>query len=101
MEGPEKSSLLSIVSGRSMIFALNYPFEYPLGWYYDGGIAGCRHVVESLLEWSHPRISVISFGALLIICRVNAAMIPPTVYYSKVGIELAKLVFRGQNMTPP
>ncbi|GFN14450.1 F1F0 ATP synthase subunit g [Aspergillus tubingensis] len=29
------------------------------------------------------------------------SMIPPTVYYSKVGIELAKLVFRGQNMTPP
>lgn len=29
------------------------------------------------------------------------AMIPPTVYYSKVGLELAKLVFRGQNMSPP
>ncbi|KAE8355357.1 mitochondrial ATP synthase g subunit-domain-containing protein [Aspergillus coremiiformis] len=29
------------------------------------------------------------------------SMIPPTVYYSKVGLELAKLVFRGQNMTPP
>ncbi|GAD99201.1 mitochondrial F1F0-ATP synthase g subunit [Paecilomyces variotii No. 5] len=28
-------------------------------------------------------------------------LIPPTVYYSKVGIELAKLVFRGQKMTPP
>ncbi|OQD78706.1 hypothetical protein PENDEC_c001G03282 [Penicillium decumbens] len=29
------------------------------------------------------------------------SMIPPTVYYTKVGIELAKLVVRGQNMTPP
>ncbi|KAF7592275.1 ATP synthase subunit G atp20 [Aspergillus hancockii] len=29
------------------------------------------------------------------------SMIPPTVYYSKVGLELAKLVFRGQNMSPP
>ncbi|EAU34244.1 conserved hypothetical protein [Aspergillus terreus NIH2624] len=29
------------------------------------------------------------------------SMIPPTVYYTKVGIELGKLVFRGQNMTPP
>ncbi|PLN86613.1 mitochondrial ATP synthase g subunit-domain-containing protein [Aspergillus taichungensis] len=29
------------------------------------------------------------------------SMIPPTLYYSKVGLELAKLVFRGQNMTPP
>ncbi|CCX06517.1 putative mitochondrial F1F0-ATP synthase g subunit [Pyronema domesticum] len=32
--------------------------------------------------------------------KIQAA-IPPTVYYSKVGIELAKLVFRGQKMTPP
>ncbi|ODM16263.1 hypothetical protein SI65_08262 [Aspergillus cristatus] len=29
------------------------------------------------------------------------SMIPPTVYYSRVGLELGKLVFRGQNMTPP
>ncbi|CAL5866993.1 uncharacterized protein PFLUO_LOCUS1205 [Penicillium psychrofluorescens] len=29
------------------------------------------------------------------------SMVPPTVYYSKVGISLARLVFRGQNMTPP
>ena len=26
---------------------------------------------------------------------------PQVVYYSKVGIELSKLVFKGQNMTPP
>ncbi|KAJ5625170.1 ATP synthase subunit G atp20 [Penicillium lagena] len=29
------------------------------------------------------------------------SMIPPTIYYSRVGIELARLVFRGQRMTPP
>ncbi|KAL2006815.1 hypothetical protein VTN00DRAFT_9483 [Thermoascus crustaceus] len=29
------------------------------------------------------------------------SLIPPTVYYSKVGIELAKLVFHGQKMAPP
>ncbi|KKY22759.1 putative mitochondrial f1f0-atp synthase g [Phaeomoniella chlamydospora] len=29
------------------------------------------------------------------------SLIPPTVYYSKVGLELAKLVFKGQNMYPP
>ncbi|KAL2871832.1 F1F0 ATP synthase subunit g [Aspergillus lucknowensis] len=29
------------------------------------------------------------------------SLIPPTLYYSKVGLELGKLVFRGQNMTPP
>ncbi|TGZ82749.1 hypothetical protein EX30DRAFT_347138 [Ascodesmis nigricans] len=27
--------------------------------------------------------------------------IPPTIYYSKVAIELSKLVFRGQKMSPP
>ncbi|KAJ5241505.1 uncharacterized protein N7469_003096 [Penicillium citrinum] len=29
------------------------------------------------------------------------SMIPPTIYYSRVGLELGKLVFRGQNMAPP
>ncbi|KAI9759295.1 MAG: hypothetical protein M4579_002424 [Chaenotheca gracillima] len=29
------------------------------------------------------------------------SMIPPTVYYSKVGFELSKIVFRGQKMSPP
>ncbi|KAI4751767.1 P-loop containing nucleoside triphosphate hydrolase protein [Aureobasidium sp. EXF-3400] len=29
------------------------------------------------------------------------SMIPPTVYYGKVGLELAKLVARGQKMSPP
>lgn len=28
-------------------------------------------------------------------------MIPPTVYYGKVGLELAKLVAQGQKMSPP
>ncbi|KAL1994122.1 hypothetical protein VTN49DRAFT_2791 [Thermomyces lanuginosus] len=28
-------------------------------------------------------------------------MIPPAIYYSKVGFELSRLVFRGQNMYPP
>lgn len=27
--------------------------------------------------------------------------IPPTVYYARVGLELSKLVFHGQKMTPP
>jgi len=30
-----------------------------------------------------------------------SAMIPPTVYYSKVALELSKLVFQGQKMSPP
>jgi len=29
------------------------------------------------------------------------ALIPQTIYYSKVALELSKLVFHGQNMPPP
>jgi len=29
------------------------------------------------------------------------SLIPPTVYYSRVGWELARIVFRGQQMAPP
>ena len=30
-----------------------------------------------------------------------AGQIPPTVYYARVGLELSKLVFQGQKMSPP
>ncbi|KJK62953.1 Mitochondrial ATP synthase g subunit [Aspergillus parasiticus SU-1] len=40
-------------------------------------------------------------GAPAISTSADMSMIPPTLYYGKVGLELAKLVFRGQNMTPP
>lgn len=39
--------------------------------------------------------------ALLTHHSYEIALIPPTIYYSRVGLELGKLVFRGQNMTPP
>lgn len=29
------------------------------------------------------------------------ALIPPTVYYARVGLELSKIVFQGQKMSPP
>lgn len=29
------------------------------------------------------------------------SLIPPTIYYSRVGLELAKLTFHGQKMAPP
>lgn len=31
----------------------------------------------------------------------NLALVPPTIYYSKVGFELSKLVIRGQKMSTP
>jgi hypothetical protein len=31
----------------------------------------------------------------------SAGQVPNVVYYSKVGVELSKLVFKGQHMTPP
>ncbi|KAJ5614760.1 mitochondrial ATP synthase g subunit-domain-containing protein [Penicillium herquei] len=39
--------------------------------------------------------------ALLGYPRICPTHDPPTLYYSKVGIELGKLVFRGQKMSPP
>ncbi|KPI42902.1 uncharacterized protein AB675_2019 [Cyphellophora attinorum] len=29
------------------------------------------------------------------------SLIPPTIYYGRVGLELAKLTFQGQKMSPP
>ncbi|KAL8848945.1 MAG: hypothetical protein Q9221_006039 [Calogaya cf. arnoldii] len=29
------------------------------------------------------------------------SLVPPTIYYTQVGIELSKIVFRGQKMSPP
>lgn len=34
-------------------------------------------------------------------CFGAAGQVPFVVYYSKVGLEVAKLVFQGQKMTPP
>ncbi|KAE9994489.1 hypothetical protein EG327_009167 [Venturia inaequalis] len=33
--------------------------------------------------------------------KASEAMIPPTIYYSKVGLELAKIVAKEQKMSPP
>jgi F-type H+-transporting ATPase subunit g len=32
---------------------------------------------------------------------LNAGQTPLVVYYSKVGLEMAKLVVKGQSMSPP
>lgn len=31
----------------------------------------------------------------------DIGQIPPTIYYARVGLELGKLVFQGQKMSPP
>jgi len=31
----------------------------------------------------------------------SAGQIPFVIYYSRVALELSKMVFRGQNMSPP
>ena len=60
---------------------------------------GIMPLSQTLLVDIRPSESI-SIGAPLTLL-FNSAMIPPTLYYSKVGLELGKLVFRGQNMTPP
>lgn len=52
-----------------------------------------------LLVWADIDLNSILRAWLTIYAVL--AMIPSTVYYSRVGLELGKLVFRGQNMTPP
>lgn len=32
---------------------------------------------------------------------LTLALIPPTIYYTRVGLELGRIVFKGQQMTPP
>jgi len=31
----------------------------------------------------------------------DAGQIPPAIYYARVGMELSKIVFHGQKMSPP
>lgn len=33
--------------------------------------------------------------------HAHTAMVPPTLYYSRVGLELSKLIVKGQQMSPP
>lgn len=37
----------------------------------------------------------------MVVADSDAALIPPTVYYARVGLELSKLVFQGQKMSLP
>lgn len=43
----------------------------------------------------------VTFVSLNRLTPVLLAMIPPTIYYSRVGLELSRLVFQGQKMAPP
>jgi hypothetical protein len=45
-----------------------------------------------------PGISVVF---LLVQTDTALALIPPSIYYSRVGLELARIIFRGQQMSPP
>jgi hypothetical protein len=48
----------------------------------------CRHVSIGLSFFANSPV-------------VFAGQVPFVIYYSRVGIELSKIVFRGQKMTPP
>lgn len=54
-------------------------------------------------HWASLSCFLASFKFLAILLRdfEPKALIPPTIYYSKVGFELSKLVFRGRKMNPP
>ena len=113
-EGPEKLSLLSIVS-YFPCFLSQWTLRLDLlvcsmvvVW--EGHLA-CKCALLPLPSISGMGGRDDSFSPSPIACRMSQftvmirltdiALIPPTVYYSKVGFELAKLVFRGQSMQPP
>ncbi|KAJ3553342.1 hypothetical protein NPX13_g10906 [Xylaria arbuscula] len=43
----------------------------------------------------------LSFALHFLCCFIALHQVPTVVYYSKVGAEVAKIVFRGQKMSPP
>lgn len=51
--------------------------------------------------------SILRSQDLVYTCEIQANMaaatgqVPFVVYYSRVGLELSKIVFRGQSMSPP
>lgn len=51
--------------------------------------------MKDVLRWS------VSFVGLVLRDTKYLALVPPTIYYSKVGFELSKLVIRGQNISTP
>lgn len=46
-------------------------------------------------------MAVLGEVRLLLTMGCFAEQVPWVVYYSKVGIELSKVMFKGQNMSPP
>ncbi|KAI5781426.1 mitochondrial ATP synthase g subunit-domain-containing protein [Geopyxis carbonaria] len=47
------------------------------------------------------RLAATTGGRTGQLLKAVEAAVPPTLYYSKVAIELSKIVFRQQKMTPP
>lgn len=46
-------------------------------------------------------ISWFQWLTVAFLCHSRIGQTPLVVYYSKVGLEMAKLVVKGQNMSPP
>ncbi|KAJ6160390.1 ATP synthase subunit G atp20 [Penicillium chermesinum] len=57
--------------------------------------------LAGLVSYLDLNVRTTSRLTALLTYYASIAMIPPAIYYSRVGLELGKLVFRGQKMTPP
>ena len=80
-------------AGRLVSFTECKPASVPLALY-----------IESLSTcdlYCYGRCSKYAWTIVYANGNLDLAMIPPTIYYSRVGFELVKLVFQGQRMSPP
>ena len=107
--GGRTGKVISFVECKQKLFSGYFRMCYfrSLGFSMGGGSGGCYYrspchssAPASLMGIAYSN-AAISGCTWLTICFSGLAMIPPTVYYSRVGLELGKLVFRGQNMSPP
>lgn len=60
--------------------------------------------LDALLHSLSVRISEIEVPGVYWVPMADfviTGQIPPTIYYARVGMELSKLVFKGQKMAPP
>jgi hypothetical protein len=63
---------------------------------------GGRDEVLHLCGIVSPTFHDVDFNAWKVAALTcAAAVIPPTIYYSRVGLELTKIMFKGQKMAPP
>jgi len=89
-------------TGRFIGFVECELLKYWHVWFCPGTIAWDPGVYTISIKTSEVlHIAQRGVASMTVTNDESTALIPPTIYYSRVGLELAKLVFKGQKMSPP